>query len=112
MFVTLIIASALFTAQQTSASAAPTTQSPPSTVLPQTTTDLPAQSSAPAAAPQRRQMVCENRALTGRRLERRICYTPEQYAEMIAVKRKQAEEMVAGTHVQDDRAVLGGDGPL
>ncbi|WP_291537459.1 hypothetical protein [Brevundimonas sp.] len=59
-------------------------------------------------APQRPRRICETRALTGRRLEQRICYTPEQYAEMVAIKRREAEEMVARGINQDDARAAGG----
>jgi len=66
---------------------------------------------APAAAPQRPRRICESRAPTGSRLERRICYTPEQYAALMAAKRKEAEELANGANIQHDSAIPG-IGPL
>jgi hypothetical protein len=59
-------------------------------------------------APQQPQRICETRALTGRRLEQRICYTPEQYAAMVEAKRREAEELVARGHIQNDAKAAGG----
>lgn len=112
MFISLVIVSAFLAAQDAPTATNPLGQVTPPLTSPQATADITPPNRAAAPTPERKQMVCENRALTGRRLQQRICYTPEQYAEMIAIKRKQAEEMVAGSHVQDDRAALGGDGPL
>lgn len=70
----------------------------------------PPSTNAPAtqSTPQPVRRICENRAPTGSRLERRICYTPEQLATMIREKRKEAEELTGGGNLQNDRAVLGG----
>lgn len=63
---------------------------------------------APDTAPRRPPRICENRAPTGRRLEQRICYTPEQYAAMVAAKRKEAEEITASGNIQNDATANGG----
>ena len=60
------------------------------------------------AAPQRPRRICETRAPTGRRLQQRICYTPEQYDAMVAAKRKEAEEITAGGNIQNDARSGGG----
>jgi hypothetical protein len=60
------------------------------------------------AAPERPRRICESRAPTGRRLEQRICYTPEQYAAMIEAKRKEAEEIQARGNIQNDAKAAGG----
>ncbi|TFW11158.1 hypothetical protein EGY25_15960 [Brevundimonas intermedia] len=60
------------------------------------------------AAPQRPRRICESRAPTGRRLEQRVCYTPEQYAAMVEAKRKEAEELQAGGNIQNDAKAAGG----
>ena len=64
-------------------------------------------------APTRARRVCERRALTGRRLEQTICYTPEQYAELVQAKRKELEEIQGRNNVQYDRTIVGiNPGPL
>jgi|GEM_PF-1794444 len=69
-------------------------------------------SSAAPQAPQttsaRLQRICEQRAPTGRRLEQRVCYSPERYAEIMAAKRKEAEELTTGGNVQNDTRANGG----
>ena len=61
------------------------------------------------AAPQRPRRICETRAPTGRRLQQRICYTPEQHAALVAAKRKEAEDVVAGGNTLDEESkILGG----
>ncbi len=72
------------------------------------TIQAPAAASAPQAPAARPRRICEQRALTGRRIEQRVCYTPEQYAEMVAIHRKQAEEIVSRGIIQDDRRAEGG----
>lgn len=62
----------------------------------------------PQGRQQRPQLVCETRALTGRRLERRICYTPEQLAALKEAKRKEAEEIVGRGLIQNDILAAGG----
>ena len=63
----------------------------------------------PQPAPQRQRQICETRALTGRRLEQRICYTPEQHARLVAAKRREADEVLAGGSTLDEESrILGG----
>lgn len=63
--------------------------------------------------PTRARRVCERRALTGRRLEQTICYTPEQYAALVLAKRKELEEIQSRNNVQYDRTIVGiNPGPL
>nr|WP_314437177.1 hypothetical protein [uncultured Brevundimonas sp.] len=112
MFVSLVIVSSLLVSQEAAASTSSASSPSQPAVSAQTAISPATRTPSPTAAPQRRQMVCETRALTGRRIERRVCYTPEQYAEMIEVKRKQAEEIVASGHVQNDIDALGGPGPI
>lgn len=85
-------AAALMAQDQPAASAPATAQPAPAT----------------QAAPQRPRRICESRAPTGRRLEQRVCYTPEQYAAIAEAKRREAEEMVGRGIIQDDRRAEGG----
>lgn len=65
------------------------------------------------ATPPRARRVCERRALTGRRLEQTICYTPEQYAALVEAKRKELREIQSRDAVQYDRSIVGiPPGPL
>ncbi|WP_428153093.1 hypothetical protein [Brevundimonas sp.] len=91
----LIFASAL--AFQASA------QTPPVTTAPSPQTGATQQQPAPPRA----RRICEQRAPTGRRLEQRICYTPEQYAALVEAKRKEAQELQGGNNVQNDRGIVG-----
>lgn len=71
----------------------------PTTVQPAPTTQ---------AAPERPRRICESRAPTGRRLEQRVCYTPEQYTAMVEAKRREAEELQARGNIQNDAKAAGG----
>lgn len=80
---------------------------------PVTTPTAPQASASEQPAPTRARRVCERRALTGRRLEQTICYTPEQYAALVEAKRKELEEIQSRNNVQYDRTIVGiGPGPL
>jgi len=57
--------------------------------------------------PNRAGRICERRAPTGSRLDRRICYTPEQYAALFEAKRKEAEEIQGRGNIQNDRGIVG-----
>lgn len=59
------------------------------------------------AEPQRPRRICETRAPTGRRLQQRICYTPEEHAALIEAKRREAEEIVGSRSIQNDRGIVG-----
>ncbi|MEA3473962.1 MAG: hypothetical protein ACJAVC_000978 [Brevundimonas sp.] len=68
---------------------------------------------AQTTAQERPRRVCERRALTGRRLEQTICYTPEQYAALVEAKRKELREIQSRDAVQYDRSIVGiPPGPL
>ncbi|WP_156363194.1 hypothetical protein [Brevundimonas sp. Leaf168] len=84
-------------------------QTPPATTAPSPQVAAADQA---AAAPRARR-VCERRALTGRRLEQTICYTPEQYAALVEAKRKELREIQSRDAVQYDRSIVGiPPGPL
>lgn len=85
---------------------------PPAPLAPSTSAGQENADASPPSttAAQRPRRVCERRAPTGRRLEQRVCYTEEEMAAMISAKRREAEEMVARTNIQNDRTVLGGNG--
>lgn len=65
----------------------------------------PTQPAAPSeqAAPERTargsEVVCENRALTGQRLQRRICQTRDQWQAQATEKRKEGEEIVGRANI-------------
>lgn len=77
-------------------------QTPPVAATPPPQTGATQQQPAPRA-----RRICEQRAPTGRRLEQRICYTPEQYAALVEAKRKEARELQGGNNVQNDRGIVG-----
>ena len=80
---------------------------------PVTTPPSPQAGAAEQPAPARARRVCERRALTGRRLEQTICYTPEQYAALVQAKRKELEDIQSRNNVQYDRTIVGiGPGPI
>ncbi|WP_313445336.1 hypothetical protein [Brevundimonas sp.] len=84
-------------------------QTPPATTAPSPQVAAEDQ----AAPPPRARRVCERRALTGRRLEQTICYTPEQYAALVEAKRKEIREIQSRDAVQYDRSIVGiPPGPL
>lgn len=83
-------------------------QSPPAATAPS-----PQVAEDQAAPIPRARRVCERRALTGRRLEQTICYTPEQYAALVEAKRKELREIQSRDAVQYDRSIVGiPPGPL
>ena len=45
------------------------------------------------------EVVCENRALTGQRLQRRICQTRDQWQSQASEKRKEGEEIVGRANI-------------
>lgn len=80
---------------------------------PVTTPPPPQAGAAEQPAPARARRICERRALTGRRLEQTICYTPEQYAALVQAKRKELEDIQSRNNVQYDRTIVGiNPGPL
>ena len=80
---------------------------------PVVTAPSPQAGAAEQPPPTRARRVCERRALTGRRLEQTICYTPEQYAALVQAKRKELEEIQSRNNVQYDRTIVGiAPGPL
>lgn len=105
MLVSVLILSGLLGVQELPAA---TTPAIPSVVSPQATAELTPTNLTPQATPQRPRLICETRALTGRRLESRICYTPEQLAALKEAKRKEAEEIVARGIIQNDALAAGG----
>lgn len=98
MFSTMLIFAAALLSQ-------PAAQTPPVGAAGQ----APVQSE-PQAAPERPQRagrICERRAVTGRRLEQRVCYTPEQHAAMVEAKRREAEEIVGQANTQINSEIRG-----
>lgn len=59
----------------------------------------PAQQAAPAPTSRGREVVCESRALTGQRLQRRICQTRDQWQAQATEKRKEGEEIVGRANI-------------
>lgn len=102
MFATPLIFSAML-ATQAAAQTPPTTPAPTAQVA----------ATAPQTAQPRPRRICESRAPTGRRLEQRICYTPEQYTALTEAKRRELEEIQTRNNVQYDRTIVGiGPGPI
>lgn len=79
-------------------------QTPPPANIPAAT---PPTAAAQQPEPVRARRICETRAPTGRRLEQRICYTPEQHAALVEAKRREAEEIVGARSIQNDRGIVG-----
>ena len=106
MFATPLIFSAML-AMQAAAQTPPTTPAPTAQVAAQVA------ATAPQTAQPRPRRICESRAPTGRRLEQRICYTPEQYTALTEAKRRELEEIQSRNNVQYDRTIVGiTPGPL
>lgn len=102
MFATPFIFSTML-AMQATAQTPPTTPAPTAQVA----------ATPPQAAQPRPRRICESRAPTGRRLEQRICYTPEQYTALTEAKRRELEEIQSRNNVQYDRTIVGiSPGPL